>query len=80
MQSSHIARSLSIGDHMDYVKKLDRIDNHLREHPHDYQAVIARLKVASDAYDYQLRKRKLYRLKRLQEVRRQLKEIENGNQ
>lgn len=63
---------------MNYAEKLDRIDAHLAEHPHDYQTVIARLKTASKAYDHQQHLRKVMRLKRLQEVRRQLKEIEDG--
>lgn len=60
---------------MDYQKKLERMDEHLRMHPNDYQTVIARLKTASDAYEHDLYKRKIYRMKRLAEVRRQLKEI-----
>ena len=65
---------------MDYTKKLEQMDNHLREHPKDYQTVISRMKVASDAYDYELKQRRNYRLKRLAEVRRQMREIENGSE
>lgn len=54
------------------------MDNHLREHPHDYQTVISRLKVASEAFDYEQKKKLSIRLKRVAEVRRQLKEIEDG--
>lgn len=54
------------------------MDNHLKDHPHDYQTVIARLKLASEAFDYEQRKKVVARLKRVAEVRRQLKEIENG--
>ena len=57
---------------MDYVKKLERMDEHLKHHPHDYQTVIARLKTASEAYDYHQKKRADYRLARVAEVRRQL--------
>ncbi len=63
---------------MDYVTKLDRMDAHLAEHPHDYQTVIARIKTASDACEHEMHRRKVYRLKRLHEVRRQLKEIEDN--
>ena len=59
---------------MDYAKKLEKMDVHLHEHPHDYQTVIARLKVASDAYEHERRKRAVMRLKRLHEVRRQIRE------
>lgn len=65
---------------MDYIEKLNRMDEHLRENPHDYQTVISRLKTASDAYEHELRQRRNVRLKRLHEVRRQLKEIENGKE
>jgi ribosomal protein S15P/S13E len=65
---------------MDYAKKINRMDEHLREHPHDYQTVISRLKVASDAYDYQEKKKVATRLRRLAEVRRQLKEIRDGKE
>ncbi len=65
---------------MDYANKLDRMDEHLREHPHDYQTVISRLKVASDAYDYQQKKAVDKRLARLAEVRRQMKEIRDGKE
>lgn len=65
---------------MDYAKKLDRMDRHLAEHPHDYQTVIAKLKLASKAFDHQQRMASVTRLKRLTEVRRQLKEIRSGDQ
>jgi hypothetical protein len=65
---------------MDYANKLNRMDEHLREHPHDYQTVISRLKVASDAYDYQQKKAVDKRLARLAEVRRQMKEIRDGKE
>lgn len=54
------------------------MDNHLKRHPKDYQTVISRMKVASDAYDYELKKRRDRRLARLAEVRRQMKEIRDG--
>lgn len=63
---------------MDYFKKLEQMDNHLKRHPKDYQTVISRMKVASDAYDYELKKRRDRRLARLAEVRRQMKEIRDG--
>lgn len=63
---------------MNYAEKIERMDAHLARHPQDYQTVIARLKTISDAYEHEVRERRSYRLKRLHEVRRQLKEIENG--
>lgn len=61
---------------MDYNKKLARIDKHLADHPKDYQSVIARMKTYSDAIEHELYKKRVYRLKRLAEVRRQLREME----
>lgn len=65
---------------MDYVTKLQRLDEHLQRHPHDYQSVISRLKMRSAAIEHGRYLRKVERLKRLAEVRRQLKEIESGKE
>ena len=59
---------------MDYIKKLEQIDAHLAEHPKDYQAVIGRMKTYSKVIDHERHLRKIERLKRLAEVRRQLNE------
>lgn len=59
---------------MDYMKKLSRMDEHLAQHPHDYQTVIARLKLASEAYDYEVKKKRDMRLKRLAEIKKKLRE------
>ena len=64
---------------MDYVKKLDRMDEHLKRHPHDYQTVIARLKTASEAYDYVKKKQRDERLKRLAEIKRMLREEDEAH-
>lgn len=55
---------------MDYIKKLEQIDNHLAQHPKDYQAVIARMKTYSDAVEHEMYLRKIERLKRVAEFRR----------
>lgn len=56
---------------MDYNERLENLDKHIAEHPKDYQAVIARLKVRSDAIEHQMYLRKVARLKRVAEFRRQ---------
>lgn len=56
---------------MDYSERLENLDKHIAEHPKDYQAVIARLKVRSDAIEHQMYLRKVARLKRVAEFRRQ---------
>ena len=61
---------------MDYVDKLKRLDKHIEKHPTDYQAVIARMITKSDAIEHQMYLRRIARLKRVAEFRRQ----ENGDQ
>lgn len=65
---------------MDYIEKLDKIDAHLAEHPTDYQAVVARLRTISDAYEHQLYERKIARLKRVAEIRERLKGEDNAKE
>lgn len=56
---------------MDYIKKLERIDRHLADHPKDYQSVIARMKTYSDVVEHEAYLRKVARLKRVAEFRRE---------
>lgn len=65
---------------MDFEKKLSILDEHLREHPHDYQAVISRMKVQSDAYEHEIYKRRIGRLARLSEIKKQRKEGRYGGE
>lgn len=55
---------------MDYAEKLERLDEHLMRHPTDYQARIAKLKTYSNAVDHELYLRKVARLKKVAEYRR----------
>lgn len=55
---------------MDYIRKLEQIDEHLQKHPKDYQASIARLKTFSGAVEHEMYLRKVERLKRVAEYRR----------
>lgn len=55
---------------MDYITKLERIDAHLAEHPKDYQTVIARLKIQSDAIEHMRKHEMDMRLKRVAEIRK----------
>lgn len=50
------------------------MDEHLKEHPHDYQTVISRMKVASDVYDHEMQKMTHRRLQRLSEIKKRLRE------
>lgn len=56
---------------MDYNKKLEKLDNHIKRHPKDYQSVISRMKTYSDAVEHEMYMRKVTRLKRIAEYRRQ---------
>lgn len=55
---------------MDYKDKLEKLDAHIEEHPKDYQAVIARLKMRSDAIDHARRQEVIKRLRKVAEIRR----------
>lgn len=55
---------------MDYAAKLDRLDKHIKEHPKDYQSVVARMKTYSDAVEHGMYLRRVERMRRLAEIRR----------
>lgn len=56
---------------MDYIEKLNRLDKHLANHPRDYQSVIARMKIFSDAVEHEMYLRRIARLKKVAKYRRQ---------
>ena len=58
---------------MDYEEKIRRMDEHLKEHPTDYQTVIARMKTASKFVDHERQKVVNARLKRIAEIRQRRK-------
>lgn len=61
-----------------YIERLEKIEEHLEEHPADYQAVIAKLKVTSDIYERQIYLRKVARLKQVAEAKERLKEEDDA--
>lgn len=65
------------GGKMDYEKRLRKLEEHLAEHPKDYQASIARVKTYSDAVEHQMYLRKIERLKRVAKFRRMENEQES---
>lgn len=69
----HLARTYL----MDYSKKINKMEEHLKSHPGDYQTQISLLKVRSDAYQNRMYQRRIYRMKRLAEVKKQLKGEQN---
>ena len=56
---------------MDYAEKLERLDNHIKRHPKDYQSVIARMKTYSDAVEHKIYLRRIERLRRISKHRRE---------
>lgn len=64
---------------MDYAEKIEKMDKHLKQHPHDYQTVIARLKTASEAYDHAVKKSRDMRLKMLAEIKKQMREEDEAH-
>lgn len=70
-QISVLGRTPSERKTMDYNRKLEKLDKHLADNPKDYQAVIARMKTYSDAVDHEIYLRRVARLKKVAEYRRQ---------
>ena len=65
---------------MKYEQRVARLEEHLREHPKDYQAVIAHLKAKSDLIEHRSWLRMIERKKRVAEIRKQRKERRNGTE
>lgn len=65
---------------MDIATKVERLEEHLKEHPTDYQAVIALLKRRSDLIEHVAWLRMIERKKKIAEVRRQRKEKQNAKE
>lgn len=65
---------------MNYDIKVANLERHLKEHPTDYQAVIAHLKARSDAIEHRAWLRMIERRKRLAEVKRMRKEREDAKE
>ncbi len=61
--------------YMKHEERIERLKEHISEHPTDYQAVIGLLKANSDRIEHKLYMRKVEKLKRVAEYRR---EYENG--
>ena len=56
---------------MDIETRLEKLREHVANHPHDYQAVIAEVKLHSDLIEHQRYLQKIDRLQHIAEVRRQ---------
>ena len=60
--------------------KVERLEEHLSEHPTDYQAVVALLKRRSDLIEHRAWLRMIERRKAVAEVRRQRKEMRDAKE
>lgn len=56
---------------MDYADKLKRLDAHIKQHPKDYQSVIARMKTFSDAVEHEMYLKRIERIKKVERYRKQ---------
>ena len=56
---------------MDYAEKLERLDNHIKRHPKDYQSVISRMKTYSDAIEHEMYLKRIERIKKVERYRKQ---------
>lgn len=56
---------------MDYAEKLERLDNHIKRHPKDYQSVISRMKTYSDAVEHEMYLKRIERMKKVERYRKQ---------
>ena len=60
--------------YLTYGEKIERITEHLQEHPADYQSVISLYKLRSDAIEYEIEQRRIEKKKMVAECRRLLQE------
>lgn len=54
------------------MDRLNKLKGHIKEHPADYQAVIAFYKLRSKEIEHQMRQRKIPRLRMIAKCRRML--------
>lgn len=65
---------------MEIVERLQRLHEHVQEHPADYQAVVAELKMRSDLLQKEEHDRFCARLKRVAEIRKRRRDYEEQNE
>ena len=59
---------------MDYVKKVETLEEHVKNHPRDYQSVLALLKARSDLIEHGLYLKMIEQKKQVAKYRRILNE------
>lgn len=65
---------------MKYIEKVERLEEHLKEHPTDYQAVVALLKRRSDLIEHRAWLKMIERRKKVAEIRKQRKEMQDAKE
>lgn len=65
---------------MNHIEKVERLEEHLREHPTDYQAVVALLKRRSDLIEHRAWLQMIERRKRVAEIRKRRKEMRDAKE
>lgn len=65
---------------MKYIEKVERLESHLKEHPTDYQAVVALLKRRSDLIEHRAWLKMIERRKKVAEIRKQRKEMQDAKE
>lgn len=65
---------------MKYEEKVVRLEEHLKDHPTDYQAVVAHLKAKSDMIEHRMYLKAIERKRRVAEIRRRRRERQHAEE
>jgi len=63
-----------------HITRVQRLNEHVKAHPNDYQAVIALLKARSDMIEHRAWLAMVEKKKRIAEIKRQRKERQNAKE
>ena len=63
-----------------HIARVERLTEHVKSHPSDYQAVIALLKARSDMIEHRAWLAMVEKKKRIAEIKRQRKERQNAKE
>ena len=65
-------------NNMEIKERLSKLEEHVRENPSDYQAVIACVKLHSDLIDRERKQREILELRHIAEIRKRRKDAKQG--
>lgn len=63
---------------MEINERLAKLEEHVKDNPRDYQAVIACIKLHSDLIDHERRQREILELRHIAEIRKRRKDEKQG--